>query len=101
MCHIAKICEDDKAREEAGEGVDARGDQAVPVAVVMELVIAGVGKMDTKPCTNTVEYLDRCINPNLAIKNKSLYIYIIQILCIPRSPATCASPHAGKILFRL
>ncbi len=30
VCHVAQVGEDHKAREEAGEGVDRRGHQAVP-----------------------------------------------------------------------
>ena len=65
MCHITKIGEDDKAREEAGEGVDSRCDQTVSVAVIVKLVVAGIGQVHTKSRTNAVEYLDSSVNPNL------------------------------------
>ena len=38
--HVAEDGEDDGGREEAGEGVDGADDDGVPVAVLVELVVA-------------------------------------------------------------
>ena len=44
VCHVAEDGEDDGGGEEAGEGVDGADDEGVPVAVVMELVVASESK---------------------------------------------------------
>ena len=44
MCHVAQDGEDDGGGKEACEGVDGADDQGIPVAVVVELVVASQGK---------------------------------------------------------
>ena len=51
--HVAEVGEDDEAREEAGGGVDCGGDETVAVAVVVELVVAGVGEVDPEAGPHT------------------------------------------------
>ena len=86
LCHVAQVGEDDKAREEAGEAVDAGGDLGegvadgrfnhvepttyddVPVTVVMEFVVAGVSKVDPKASSSAVEDLNSSVYPHLVIR---------------------------------
>ena len=78
--HVAEVGEDHKAREEAREAVDRRCDleiikkrfkrfclshHDISVAVVVELVVAGVGQVDAKACSSAVENLDGCVYPHL------------------------------------
>ena len=51
--HVAEVGEDHEPGEEAGEGVDGRGDETVPVAVVVELVVARIGEMHPESSPNT------------------------------------------------
>ena len=86
LCHVAQVGEDDKAREEAGEAVDAGGDleeavadyrfnhigpityNDVPVAVVVEFVVAGVSKVDAKASSSAVEDLNGSVYPHLVVR---------------------------------
>ena len=86
LCHVAQVGEDDKTRKEAGEAVDAGGDLGqgvtdgrldhgeptsyhdVPVAVVVEFVVAGVSKVDPKACPSAVEDLNGSVYPHLFMR---------------------------------
>ena len=55
--HVAEDGEDDGGGEEACEGVDGADDQGVPVAVVVELVVASQGKKSANADSIRVEDL--------------------------------------------
>ena len=61
MCHVAQDGEDDGGREEAGEGVDGADDQGVPVAVVVELVVASKGQKSPNADSIRVEDLSASV----------------------------------------
>jgi len=65
--HVAEDGEDDGGREEAGEGVDGADEQGVPVAVVVELVVASQGKESTDADAIRVEDLSASVDPNLGL----------------------------------
>lgn len=67
MCHVAEHREYHKSSQEAGETIDAAGQDSVLVAVVVELVVAGQGQQRSEPRTQREEYLGGCINPNLGV----------------------------------
>ena len=80
--HVAQVGEDDEAGEEAGAGVDGAGDETVSVAVVVELVVAGVGEVDTEASSNTVEYLNSCIYPHSRVSEKFIFGNNLQLIRI-------------------
>ena len=61
MCHVAQDGEDDGGGKEACEGVDGADDQGVPVAVVVELVVASQGKESTNADSIRVEDLSASV----------------------------------------
>ena len=61
MCHVAQDGEDDGGGKEACEGVDGADDQGVPVAVVVELVVASQGKESTNADSIGVEDLSASV----------------------------------------
>lgn len=74
--YLPKNRKNNKAREEAGETVDGRGDESVAVAVVVELVVARQRQQGAEPWTQREEDLGRCVDPHLNIKellNKSIF----------------------------
>ena len=50
----------------------------IPVAVVVEFVVARIGQVHPEPRANRVEDLNCCVNPNLTLF-KSLQVYITQV----------------------
>jgi len=67
VCHVAQDGEDDGGGKEACEGVDGADDQGVPVAVVVELVVASQGKESTNADSIRVEDLSASVDPNLRL----------------------------------
>ena len=61
MCHVAQDGEDDGGGKEACEGVDGADDQGVPVAVVVELVVASQGKESANADSIRVEDLSASV----------------------------------------
>ena len=59
--HVAEDGEDDGGGEEACEGVDGADEQGVPVAVVVELVVASQGKESTNADAIRVEDLSASV----------------------------------------
>ena len=59
--HVTQDGEDDGGGEEAGEGVDGADDQGVPVAVVMELVVASESKKSADANSIRVEDLSASV----------------------------------------
>ena len=63
--HVAQVGEYHQTGVEASEGVHHASDEAVPVAVVGEGVVGGVGQVDSEARTDREEYLYRRFVPNL------------------------------------
>ena len=61
MCHVAQDGEDDGGGKEACEGVDGADDQGVPVAVVVELVVASQGEKSSNADSIRVEDLSASV----------------------------------------
>ena len=59
--HVAEDGEDDGGGEEACEGVDGADDEGVPVAVVVELVVASQGKKSANANSIRVEDLSASV----------------------------------------
>ena len=78
MCHVAEDGEDDGGGKEACEGVDGADDEGVPVAVVVELVVASQGKKSADADSIRVEDLSASIwevgiNAEAAISLETLF----------------------------
>ena len=61
VSHVAEDGEDDRGGEEAGEGVDRADEEGVPVAVVVELVVAAQGQKSSNADSIRVEDLSASI----------------------------------------
>ena len=61
VSHVAEDGEDDRGGEEAGEGVDRADEEGVPVAVVVELVVAAQGQKSSNANSIRVEDLSASI----------------------------------------
>ena len=78
VSHVAEDGEDDRGGEEAGEGVDRADEEGVPVAVVVELVVAAQGKKSSNANSIRVEDLSASIwevgiNAEAAISLETLF----------------------------
>ena len=78
VSHVAEDGEDDRGGEEAGEGVDRADEEGVPVAVVVELVVAAQGQKSSNANSIRVEDLSASIwevgiNAEAAISLETLF----------------------------
>lgn len=67
MRHVPQHREDDEPGQEAGETVDGAGEHRVPVAVVVELVVAGEGEQGPESRSQWEEDLRGGVDPHLRV----------------------------------
>lgn len=96
--HIAEHRKDHKPGQEAGQAVDTARQQRVPIAVVVELVVAGQRQQGSETGSQREENLRGRVDPNLILKErfKKLNINDWSSRVSPSNSSTCATPASDS-----